>query len=487
MKRFIAALILLSLILSACGAAKTGQSPESVVTTEGEANEAATLYIDDIPEDADFGGAELLVLIRALYAPYDLLGESGGDIVLDAIYKRNAMIEERLNVTLVPVVKEEGDADIAELVRQSVLADSDPYHIYLARGPEGAALSLEAMLLSAKELPHINIDAPWWNKKFTKNMAINENELFYLAGDAVLSVFKCSNCVFFNKADFENRFGDYEEQIYQTVFDGKWTYDKFMSYVEQSYEDINGNGTTDAEDHYGAVYLDYAQDWYISSAGVNFMSRDDEGYPKLELYNDDAVTLCDYLQRLFSDKTLAWCFVGEQLDMGNFFKSRNALFLPGRFTYVDGNLRDMEDPYGIIPYPKVKESLEYMSASGHSGNFVTVPINNPIPEATSAVIEALTAEGYSSVFPIYYEESLKIKYTDGGTDAKMIDLIHDCINFYVTSNVFIGGERIGTMLQEVVMDSSKNYASFHKANIDKKEGLLLKLIETYEYNHSAKG
>ena len=35
----------------------------------------------------------------------------------------------------------------------------------------------------------------------------------------------------------------------------------------------------------------------------------------------------------------------------------------------------MEDPYGIIPYPKVKESLEYMSVSGHSGNFVTVPIN----------------------------------------------------------------------------------------------------------------
>ena len=67
----------------------------------------------------------------------------------------------------------------------------------------------------------------------------------------------------------------------------------------------------------------------------------------------------------------------------------------------------------------------------------------------------------------------------------MIDLIHDCINLCDKQRLYIG-ERIGTMLQEVVMDSSKTTHPLHKANIDKKEALLLKLIETYEYNHSAK-
>ena len=213
------------------------------------------------------------------------------------------------------------------------------------------------------------------------------------------------------------------------------------------------------------------------------MGRDDKGYPVPQIYNENTVKLAEYLQTLFSTPTYGWLFQGEQLDMGNVFKQRHSLFLPGRFTYVDGNLRDMEDPYGVLPYPKVTEDMDYMAASGHSGNFVTVPINNPEPEMTSAVLEAMASESSVSVFPTYYETALKIKYTDGGADAEMIDLVHDCMNFYVTSNVLINGERVGTILQDVVM-TNQDFTSYYNANIKKKQALLDTLIKMYEENHS---
>ena len=480
---FLLAVLAAMLILSSCGE-ETEQTPTPDVPVNEPAEEIteAKKYIDDVPEDLRYDGQEVRFLVNQQYGRHDLTGDNSGDIVFDAVYNRNLYTEDRLNVKIVSESSEQSHAELLEKVRQTILANPDPYHVYLARGPEAAALSLDGYLLSTNELPYINIDAPWWNKNYTQNMAINSKNLEYLIGDLNMSVFMCSNAVFFNKNTFNDRFGDYEEKLYQTVFDGKWTYDVFMKYVEESYEDLNGNGQVDENDHFGIVYLDYAQDWYISSAGITFMGRDDNGFPSLQLFNDNTVKFCEYLQTLFSTPQYGWCFKGEQLDMGNMFKSRNTLFLPGRFTYVDGNLRDMEDPYGVLPYPKVTEDMEYMAASGHSGNFIAVPGNNPEPEMTSAVLEVMTAESYKTVFPTYYETALKIKYTDGGVDAEMIDLVQDCMNFYVTSCVDINGTRIGTILQDVVM-TNQEFASTYNAQIGQKEALLKTLIEKYSESH----
>jgi len=479
---FMTSVLLISmLLLASCGGEKPAETTDAAVHVETTAGESKK-YLDDVPEDLQYEGQELRFLINQQYGKHDLSGENSGDIVFSAVYNRNLYTEERLNVRIVPEVLEQNHTELLEKVRQTILADTDPYHVYMARGPEGAALSLEANLYGTDDLSYINMDAPWWNKNYTMNMAINSNDLEYLAGDITMSIFMNSNTVFFNKSDFTDRFGDYEEQLYQVVFDGKWTYDVFLKYVEQAYEDLNGNGQADENDHFGIVYLDYAQDWYISSAGITFMGRDDAGFPVLQLYNDNTVKFCEYLQKLFSTPTYGWCFKGEQLDMGNMFKSRNTLFLPGRFTYVDGNLRDMEDPYGVLPYPKVTADMEYMAASGHSGNFIAVPANNADPEMISAVLEVMAAESSRTVFPTYYETALKIKYTDGGVDAEMIDLVHDCMNFYVTSNVQINGQRIGTILQDVVM-TNKEFSSTYNAQIGQKEELLEELITQYTENH----
>ena len=464
------------------GIAQPAETAAADQTAPAE-NEEEQELLPAVPEDLDYGGQDIRFLINQQFGTHDLTGDNGGDVVFDAVYDRNLCTEERLNVRIVPEVSEQSHSELLEKVRQTIIADTDPYHVYLARGPEAAALSLDGCLYSTEALTYVDMDRSWWNKTYTENMAINRNDLEYLVGDLNMSVFMCSNAVFFNKSDFTDRFGDYEEKLYQVVFDGKWTYDVFMDFVEQSYEDLNGNGQADEADHYGIVYLDYAQDWYISSAGVTFMGRDEEGFPTLQLYNDNTVRFCETLQTLFSTPTYGWCFVGEQLDMGNFFKSRNTLFLPGRFTYVDGNLRDMEDPYGVIPYPKVTEDMAYMSASGHSGNFIAVPANNRDPEMISAVLEVMTAESARTVFPTYYEIALKIKYSDGGVDAEMIDIVHDCMNFYVTSNVMINGERIGTILQDVVM-TDKEFSSAYKSQIGKKEQLLADLIDLYKKSHN---
>ena len=113
-------------------------------------------------------------------AQYDLTGDNGGDVVLDAVYNRNLITEERFGVKIVPDIREMSHFDIADLVRQSVLADVEPYSVYLARGPESITLSIEGMLVESSDLPYVNINNPWWNKEYAMSLALNSNQIYSL-------------------------------------------------------------------------------------------------------------------------------------------------------------------------------------------------------------------------------------------------------------------------------------------------------------------
>ena len=262
---FLAA-IMFAVSAVSCGGASEPAKPAQTGASDDQTPEAETEnpYADSISEELDFNGQTMRILIQDVMAENDLTGESGGDIVLDAIYKRNLMAEERFNVKIQPeIVQTMEHSELEEKVRSSILSDSEPYHVYMGRGREAFNLSCDGYLVRSEELPYLDIDKPWWYKECSENMALNSNEIFVHAGDICLSEFMYSNVLFFNKEHFTSRFGDYNELLYNCVFDGKWTYDVFLQYVEQSYEDINGNGTADSDDYYGFVYLDFAQGWYF--------------------------------------------------------------------------------------------------------------------------------------------------------------------------------------------------------------------------------
>ena len=471
-------------IISSCGNdAGIVQDPRQTKADNAGTEEAvpgteARKYADSISEELDFNGQIMRILIQDVMAGSDLTGESGGDIVLDSVYKRNLTAEERFNVKIQPeIVQTMEHSVLEEKVRSSILSDSEPYHVYMGRGREAFNLSCDGYLVGTTELPYLDIGNPWWYKECSENMALNSNEIYVHAGDICLSEFMYSNVMFFNKEHFTSRFGDYNELLYNCVFDGKWTYDVFLQYVEQSYDDINGNGMADIEDYYGFVYLDFAQGWYFLSAGVKYISRDEQGYPVLDQYNDYIISLAERLSDLFSNDLYGLrCDNNYYKTLGSLFAEEKCLFLPARFNYIDWNLREMEDPFGVLPYPKISESLDYMAGSGESGNFIAVPVNNRDLEMTSAVLEALCAESSVSVFPKYYETALKIKYTDGGVDAKMIDLIHDGFMCYPPNGVVY-------FISDVVMNGKGHeYSSYYQKNIEKSQKNLDQIISNYEEN-----
>ena len=107
------------------------------------------------------------------------------------------------------------------------------------------------------------------------------------------------------------------------------------------------------------------------------------------------------------------------------------VFAPIRFKAAFDALRDMEDPYCIIPYPKWDEAQEqYLTNADDKFTVFTVPltaVNNL--EFIGIVYEALCAESYKTVYPAYYDTALKGKYSSDPTTAEMIDLVMSGRNF----------------------------------------------------------
>ena len=73
--------------------------------------------------------------------------------------------------------------------------------------------------------------------------------------------------------------------------------------------------------------------------------------------------------------------------------------------------------------PKYAENEDYLAAMTDRPYFV--PITNPNLEVTGILIESMSAEGYKTVFPAFYEIALKDKFLYDEESVQILDMIYD--------------------------------------------------------------
>ena len=436
---------------------------------------------DGLPEGLDFNGETVHFIIIPECAQYDALGESGGDVVFDAVYNRNLSVEERLNVKLDYIIFGTGiehDA-MAQEISNSVIAGSDEYNVVMQRGPQAFKLSLQGLYRDLNDNAYIDLTKPWWWSECIADLSINTEKIYFLTGDISLSTFLFSTSCFFNK----NMMKDYSfsvDELYDTVQNGKWTYDIFEEYCSAVYEDVDGDGTASDADKYAFSWLGWNTSYFTRSAGLRYIDRDKDGYPVLALNTEKNIAYLEALNRILHENNYAYALPsGDYQELAKYFTSGKNLFMMSRLIWVTGvynnNLRDMEDPYGIIPYPKFTEEESYMAGTGNSGNHIAIPVTCGNFDTACAVIEAMCAENYRTVFPAMYETALKAKYSDTNIDSQMIDLIHDSVY-----NDFATMAGLDILLDGLGSNGKNDFASTYASNETKILDSLTKMIESYK-------
>ena len=440
-------------------------------------------YKDSLPGNLDFGGAEYRVLVRA-DDEYncEFADEEIGEVVNDALYRRQQVIEDRLNVKIVPVKRLgnwENQSQFLTPMKSSIKAGSDDYDIVAGYAYYITPFALEGNFLNLAEFPYIDYEKPWWPDSITTNLKIS-NKLYFITGDYTLTLIRSLNCLFYNK-DIAQDFA--VPNLYQMVLNGDWTFDKYQEIAKSVSKDLNGDGKYGLEDLYGLVTRWY--DVYFSAFQLPVSTTESDGTLTVAIYNDKFVDAYNKIYDLtHGNYALHVKYLNEDATREQtLFSNNQALFL-GRNLEICESLRDMAASYGILPYPKYDKSQDkYYTVSHDDYSLLSVPVTaNPANfQMIGAVTEALAAEGYRTVTPAYFEIALKNKYSRDDESSQMLDILVEG-NTFQPAIIYSGSlGNIGHLMREMQNDTpditsiyEKKAGSYQKA-FDKFNALFAEL------------
>jgi len=442
-------------------------SEENVLTDSQTASEepAETEYSranhpDTLPE-LNFDGEKMTFHVRGeddnqkeIY-----MEEMIGDPVYDFVFERNQLVEERLNTSINIIVGgawDQYDQTIGE-IRASIAAADGAYDAISGWSARIPALSLEGLFLDLNSIQYLDLSQPWWNQSVTEELQIDK-KLFFSTGDIVISHLKPMSVYAFNqKLAADNNV----ENLYNVVNEHRWTIDYVNALISYRYEDLNGNGKRDADDRYGLICSSINDaDGYMQGFRVSMISRDEDGLPFLDVDTERMTTIVEKVYSLMWENAGCYATTNDSTDM-KAFASDHSLFVTTRIGDVMWQLADMENDYGVLPYPLLDESQnEYGTRVQDSMNLMSIPIDARNPDLSGAVLEALAAQSYRTVTPAFFDVALKNRYSRDPETAEMMELIKDSIliNFESIYNESIGYPWY--VLRSLMPAQSNSFASY---------------------------
>ncbi len=487
------ALLLLAAVCVSCGDEGTTVDTASVSGETAAVTEAVTEpgEVSGVPADVKFENTD----INIWYVSYDtaldmgIFGEDSGDALDTAAYQKNLAVEEKLGVKLNFLASSDNEGGSGAEIMRIMSADDTSYDVFFATQWQCAVNIPEGVFLNVADAPYLRFDKTWWDEAYMREMSIGDT-IFTLVGDFSVDRLNFLSCVYYNKKLYNSIYSDDVDYggadgMYTRVQDGSWTWDTIRTVAKDVYVDINNDGKTDAGDRVAAAFACNDDiNGLLYNTGFRFTERDADGIPQIVAMKTDRLpTLTKELYDLCYNTpgiyySTDWTYAGEDGDC-DVFRGGNSMFLFDRFNNAY-RLRDMEDEYGIIPFPKYDEAQEqYYSCMVESLRFAALPTNCQKFDAVCATMEQMAFEGYKTMMPVYYETVLKAKYARDSVSGAMIDLIRDnCMAEFAFIHI-LQYDIMVCYHRDLIVSGSSDIASHYA----KREKLLKKqseeLINTY--------
>lgn len=419
------------------------------------------------PSTVDIDG-KFNILIAANWKWNDYEADENSSEVVDvAIYERREKIKEKYGVELTTedIVASQstmGSGKGFQKLYNEVMGGSTTYDAAMIGTYDVATLAYNGLLADLNKVPYINLKNNYWDQKANSDLEM-KGKMYYTTGEISLSDNRSVYTLFFSK----NMIDEYGlDNPYDLVKSGKWTIEKFAEMSKSVGNDKNSDSVFDKNDVFGFLTPRDTHLAILSATGEKICSINDEGRLTLTLYNERTANLYDrYLDILNHSSTYNYQDISgsassdERIGM---FNNSQALFYSHTMFYTD-ELRQMENNFGILPYPKYDENQgEYYNlVSPWHSQFVCVPVLNNGLSRIGIVLEELAYLGEELLTPAYYDKTLQGKYARDAESSEMLDIIFDSLLFDVGAYYNIAGlkDEIGK-----IYTSGKTLTTIYEGN-----------------------
>ncbi|MCI8388051.1 MAG: hypothetical protein HFE63_06240 [Clostridiales bacterium] len=452
--------------VASCGQESRGGVIENT-DTEGDAvtTEPVEVERDRLNElgDKDFDGRVFMILDANDHPDMhvNMPGESeNGDIVNDALFRRDRAIEAKYNINI-DYVQMTWASDGVASMKNSVLANDDEYSLCIAPVMAFSGVAREGILANLSDVPYLSLSENWWSSLMYDNLRLNDI-MYYTTGDISPSMYQMASCMYVNLNLMED-FG-FTENFPQLVRDGKWTWDVVERLTKDLDRDLNDDGKLDTWDDFIAV-ANAGDESLAVGNNVNYSKVSDDGKSlTVDYMNEHTVSVIEAVNRVINSNVKSREFNDV---IHKLFMEDRALFLNHFVESSIVYLRDMESDYLILPFPKFEESQEtYRSfCNPWADAYVAIP-ENVDEEFVGFITEALGYYSYKNVRHQTYNLMLKQKVARDEDNTEMLDYVFN--NLYLDFNSIYDFGGSAKVLTKALLGKAELASSF--AGVESKVG-----------------
>ena len=468
--------------VAAPDAAGTGETDTETDTVTGPAEEVLPPFPHEV---SNWGGETFKILVDKQWSGNSLNIEDynietmSGEVLNDAIYTRNLLIEDMFNLKIEGF---ERDDDMEAFVNRTMRAGLDEYHAFAPRLMNAAKFAASGYGINVRETA-LSLDEVWWDSNIITDTSIG-GAAYMFAGDIFTYHYDGIALLMFNKkliADMGM------ESPYNHVHNNNWTMDTFNEMVKGVYLDLNENTRMDRYDRYGFVtQADYVTS-FINGSGERFVSKDADDMPYFTGATEKIAAILDKMNEVYLDDT--YCMhrnaYGRESGSGELvqfwvFPEGRALFYWAFPRYIDLGLRNMEDDFGIVPIPKWDSNQGRYYATLNNWHSYTFMLPSTVTdiEKNSIVLDAMAYHGRKLIRPAYYDVTLQRKHTRDEESGAMLDIIFASTCYDIGTVYEIGGWT--DTLQSALENDRLNVTSSFERSQGRIERDLTRLIENFE-------
>lgn len=442
MKKIFAMLIAMLLVLAAllCSCNGSGKTEE---TTPPQDTSPETLPgpPSKVPSDLTFANAEINILIPA-FTQSEFASDSTTTAVIEsAVTSRNMTVENRLEVVLNFLPRDEALSGAYQSVIRSSILGGDNIDIVTGNAYYTAALAAEGLFYNFNtqaEDNYVSADLVWYNQSFVNNTAY-KGKNYFLTGDLTSSIYDRTPVVYFNEDEVE-RWG-IEDDLYSVALEGNWTIEYLQSLVKDIFTEMDDIEGQTKGDFYGLFFNGGSMniDAMITAVGIQFTRIEDDGSIALSWTDGTASYAFAKIYELmyessgvFTGTASAGTYYGEATSYYSeqaFFEQRSVfsfgMISAARMFVLTPNLH-----YGILPLPKYAVTQQYATTPQDGYSIVALPRNlgSELGKAT-AVLETLSQYSYIILRPAYHDVAYKIRYASSDRTAQLFDTVIASVTF----------------------------------------------------------
>ena len=392
-----------------------------------------------------------------------------GELINDALWSRDAYMEETYGITINYEQKTSGGAGA---VRAFVMAGDRDYDLVIGTaGGDMKTMTTQGVLANLTEIEHLSLDQKWWSSLMYDSLRFND-AMYFTTGDITPTMYQIAACTFVNTKLADDY--DLECDFVAEVRNGTWTWDLVGELSKNISQDLNQDGQwAYVDDLFGnigcfSVYL-------VPACAIDYCTLSEDGTSlSLAPITNRTIEVCQKLQSVFPEKNIQ--SNGNDFSQSA-FKEDRALFLTHITESAAVHLRDMESDYLILPVAKYDEAQEGYRTGVNlwATAYVAVPLT-AADEQTGFLTEAMAYWSYKNMRPIAFDLTYKAKTVRDERSVEMLDIVFDNLYCSFADLYDFGG--IGSVYWDVLA-SDKAIVSEVEKIAGKAEGDIKKFIESW--------